>query len=456
VRLPIDSLISSVRSGIGGLAFMEGSIRVIADRVTDALEATGRLVTAQDAKEATEEEHRRVRTEIDNSGRSGFEIEALSPTPAGFYDTSTVEVEIFLKNVPLSYLGLGDLEQQRVNIILNREDLDLSTFVVEEIQSPAAHDLPPLRLGGRIERSGVDATQFRPRGAAAPAPGAPILRYQPGVPVGPWGQTVILEPADGGSDSLGRLALFRAQQGKRVAPRGESAQRAVFQARSQKAHQVRAAKGPAPEKGSSARVGRGAGIVTRDPLGGRRTPISAGGLPALGRILTVRQRLGRIESLGSGLLLRAQLPASRFVEGPNTITIAIIPGRGPSIERAVTFVVFPGAPARPPRVPPITDKTRELPGLGALRGFTVWPAAGPPQASDRKPMRVKGGGRPPKGKRQKDVQRSLDRNKARARQTSDALDKRAALVRSRARANGVDEKPGESQRRKSTDHRQKK
>ena len=469
VRLPIDSLISSVRSGIGGLAFVEGAIRVIADRVTDALEATGRLVTAQDSKEATEEEHRRVRTEIDNSGRSGFEIEALSPTPAGFYDTSTVEVEIFLKNVPLSYLGLGDLEQQRVNIILNREDLDLSTFVVEEIQGPAAVDLPPLQLGGRIGIGGVDATQNRPAGVAAPAAGAPTLRYQPGVPVGPWGETVILEPAAG--DPRIRFALFRAQQGKRVAPRTESPQRAVFQARSQKAVPVLgASKGPSLEKGSSSRVGRGVGIVTRDPLGGRRgrhagrggafpalggrgIPADTSGLPTLGRTLTVRQRLGRIESLGTGLLLRALLPASRFVEGPNAITIAIIPGRGRRIERAVTFVVFPGAPARPPRVPLITDKTRELPALDALRGFTVRPAAAPPDAADRKPIRVKGGGRPPKEKRQEDVQRSLNRQKARSRQTSDALDERAALVRSRARAHGVDGKHDESPGRKSSDRR---
>lgn len=469
VKLPIGSLITSVRSGIGGLAFVEESIRIIADRVTDALEAAGRLVTAEDAKEATEEELRRVRTEIDNSGRSRFEVEVLSPTPAGFYDTSTVEVEIFLKNVPLSYLGLGDLEQQRVNIILNREDLDLSAFVVEEIQGPAAADPPPLRLGGRVEMGGVDATRFRPGGGAAPAAGAPILRYQPGVPVGPWGETVILEPPDGGGDARGRLALFRAQQGKRVAPRAESPQRAVFQARSKKADPAQASKGPSPENGSSARVGRGVGIVTRDPLSGRGrqhgaggaflalggsgTPIGAGDLPTLGRTLTVRQRLGRIESLGSGLLLRAQLPASRFVEGPNAITIAIIPGRGPRIERAVTFAVFPGAPARPLRDPPITDKPRELPALGALRGFTVQSAAAPPAAADRKPTRVKGGWRPPKEKRQEDVRRSLDRQKARSRKTSDALVERAALVRSRVRAHGVEGKPDKSPPSKASDRR---
>jgi hypothetical protein len=68
-------------------------------------------------------------------------------------------------------------------------------------------------------------------------------------------------------------------------------------------------------------------------------------------------------------------------------------------------------------------------------------------------MRVKGGGRPPKEKRQEDVQRSLDRQKARSRQTSDALDERAALVRSRARAHGVDGKHDESPGRKSSDRR---
>jgi hypothetical protein len=437
VKLPLGQLIDAVRDGVADLSLVESSIRSIAGSVLAALEAAGRLAAAEDSKDTTEDEHRRVKGELDSSRRSDFDIEILSPTAAGAYDTSTVELEIFLENVPISYLGLGELEQQRVSVFLNRDELDLDTFTVEEYRQPPTEAPPPLRLGGRVEVGTRDGSDLRPFAGNTPTSRAPILRFQPGTPVGPWGQTVLLEP-EGTRVPRQRLQHFRSGQGKTVPPAEHVRERAVFMARSKKGDR-RAS--PVPTAGANGRangrLGRGIGAATRDPLAGRKreTLASEGSRPSLGRTLTVRGRLARLETLGSGLLLRLVLPASRFVEGINTLTVALVPGRGPRLERVVSFAVLAAVPVSRPKIPPPRDKTADLPLPTSIRGFAHLPGDAPAMKPG-KPAPAPAAGRPQKPSRTAKIKDALERQQHRSQKTAAALSKRVDLVRERTRPAG--------------------
>jgi len=422
VRLPLNSLINVVRNAIGELALFENSVRIVAARVRAALEAAGQLHAAQTRKQTADEEHRRVTRELENSNRAGFGIEVVSPTAAGFYEGSTVEVEIFLKNVPLSFLGLGDLEHHRVTIFLNHDELLTTAFVVEEHQGPAIAQTSPIRFAGQADVGGIDAADFRPP-QARPAALGPILRYQPGIPVGPWGQTVVVEPT--GLHPQQRLELFRQQQGRTVAPPPGPAEQAVLQARSAK----NAPRPSRPQSPAAARVGQAIGKQVRDPLGGRQ-PSTPANVPSLGRTLPVRQRLDHIGSLGPGLLLRLQLPAARFKTGPNALAVSIIPGRGPRLEQSVSFAVFAGAPASPPKIPPVPRTGAELPLPDALRAFSG--GKGFPRLDERKPMPPPKAWIPPKKERAAAVRESIAAQKKRSKMTIRDLSARLASLRGRS------------------------
>jgi hypothetical protein len=125
------------------------------------------------------------------------------------------------------------------------------------------------------------------------------------------------------------------------------------------------------------------------------------------------------------------LPASRFVEGINTLTVAIVPGRGPRLERVVSFAVLAAAPATRPKIPPALDKTADLPVPAGMRGFAR-PAEAVPPAKPTRPAPAPAGWRPPKPARVAKIKDALQRQQHRSQKTVAALSKRVELVRSRA------------------------
>lgn len=425
VRLPLNELISAVRDGLSGLAVFENSVRLVASSVTEALEAAGRLAAAQAEHEATQEEHSRITKELDHSTRADFGIEILSPSPTGFYETSTVEIEIFLKKVPLSYLGLGDLEEQRVTVFLNREELEPDTFVVEEHAGPDHPEPPPLRLAGRVDVIGNDATRTVAAAVGSRKPN-PILRYQPGTAVGPWGQTLLFEPAT--VHSRARLDSFRTQQGRTVPPPSDAHERALFAARSAKA---RSGSRPTSRKALPT-LGAGIGRQQSDALSGTSRFAIPRDPPLIGRISTVRERLDRLDALENGLLLRLQLSADRFVEGPNTIAVAVIPGRGPRLEQTVSFALSGAGPAIRPKIPVIKDPTRDVPMPGGLRGFE--PGKKQPAPAGARPAKGGATWRPLKKDRVKMVQSAVAQHAAKSGKTVAAMGKRLETAKARGLA----------------------
>jgi DNA-binding transcriptional ArsR family regulator len=397
VTLPLGGLIDAIRDGVGELAFVENHIRAVADRMQRAFELAAELEAKTQAKEAATDEHRRVAREIAASKRADFAIEFLSPTAAGVYETSSIEVEIFLKQVPMSFLGLGDLEQDRVFIFLNHEPLDLSAFVVEEEVAAEDADAPALNLAGRIDTSVVASGGMAGLGIVGRNVRHTALRYQPGAPVGPWGQTLLFE--SGKNQPRDRLNQFRRQQGSSTAPALDTSQQVQFKARSAQAASTQRGVFKNTRRENLAMLGRGFGARTRDPLSSARKPRPLRNLPSLGRVLNVRGRLDRREALGPGMLLRLRLPVSRFVEGINAMVVSVVPGHGARIEQAVSFMVSPGErevsvqPPRPPKKPHLVD----LPIPEGLRGYAG--NAKPLNDADRKPQKAMRGWHPVKKER---------------------------------------------------------
>ena len=396
VRLPLDRLLDAVREGVGGLSAFERAVRVVASRIATALEASSNLQTAEGEKQAAEVEHGHARAELDGANGDAVEIQILSPSPSGFYETSTVELELFLKHVPCSYLGLGALEQQRVTVFLNRRELEPRLFVVEEHTGPTSGPTAPIQLGGRV---GLGLTDHSFRAAGTAQPRSPTLRFQPGTATGPWGQTFLLEEPV--ASTRERLRMFLRQQGKTLAAKPGARERTVFSVR---------AKGNLP----------------------RSSPVLAGS-PLLGRTPSVRARLEKLESLGAGLLLRLSLPASGFVEGVNTLAVAVIPGRSPRVERSVSFAVFRNekSPAKL-TIPNSFRPTRDVPVPELLRAFGGDPK--PLRREEGVPLPAKGSWLPPKKNRAAEVKAAIDRRAARAGETRAAVAERMAKISARSLA----------------------
>ena len=295
-------------------------------------------------------------------------------------------------------------------------------------------EAPPIRLAGRVDVGGVDATRFAAPGFEQHLKRSPVLRYQPGTPVGPWGQTVLFEP--GAAQPRARLNSFRAQQGRAVAPTPDRHERALFDARSSRgesAWQKASAK-------AAERIAHGIGSKKRDPLGGTSRFTIPRDLPSIGRTLTVRQRLHRLDSLEDGLLLRLQLPADRFVEGPNTIAVAVIPGRGPRLEQSVSFAVFRGQPAKRPKIPAIKDPTYEVPIPGGLRGFE--PGKKKPAPADGRPAKSDLTWTPLKKDRIEAARSAAARQSAKSKKTAAAISKRLETVKARVVVGAPQSNPG--------------
>jgi hypothetical protein len=313
IDLPLNSIISAVRSAIGGLAFFEDQVRDIADGVAAAFTAEATLIERENERSELEEEKANVDAQINDSLPGDVSIRILTPVAASAYETD-VEVAVNLAGVPLSWLGLGQGERSRVQVLLDGAAIPLSRFDVEELLSLDA--LAPLRDDHPVD-TGLFATDKGIRVAS---------------PARKSGVKLTRKPA----------STTNLIQGRKIAPGSRldtwGAARSASHGETKKAHWVRESFiDETRSRTTSVGAARSKAGVTNK---GKQDPGGIGRIIQGGKV--IRQR-----PPASGLVIRTAIDLASLTEGVHTLAVALADGRGQRLSDSVAFFVLNPEPVRP-------------------------------------------------------------------------------------------------------------
>lgn len=141
IEVNLNPFLDVVRNTITDLDFYHNALNNACFKLAGALAKESQVAAAELRRNQTREEKRRldkIAVEHDNGPR---EITILNPAALSHH-AKAVDFKIHLGGVPLSFLGLGKDELQRVLIFLNGELIPVKSLLVEEstqINNPKAH-----------------------------------------------------------------------------------------------------------------------------------------------------------------------------------------------------------------------------------------------------------------------------------------------------------------------------
>jgi hypothetical protein len=361
VEVPLNTIVQAVRSVAEGLASIEAAIGDLATSLATVLALETSIDAAEVERVTIEEEQAVSNRRFTETYPTVLDAIIVKPAPSAVYE-GHVDIEISLPNVPHSYLGLEE-EQQRCFVWINEELLGLDSFVVATVLGPegSRFDAPPppgppassfLTVGGTLGKGSIGAIR----------PGNALLNSR-------------LELHD-------RAALLR-RSSPATRPRPATGPTTAVRTRTEGSDRVRSLL----MRGGGKQTGRGSGLIAGGVIGSGMTQ------PAfIGRDIRPSDvaRFGELEP--AGLRLSARLPASRFNEGINTLSVAVVDGRDRfEIRKSVAFMALPAAPPKTggvTRPGVFTLPDREMPPLLATRLLKHVAARAPhqrPSAPGRKP-----------------------------------------------------------------------
>ncbi|NOY39014.1 MAG: hypothetical protein GXO95_01905 [Nitrospirae bacterium] len=439
VELPLSTVLSNVRWVIEHTAAVEEQINVLARGLYNALEKELQLKDKDAEHMRLEEEKMAVESEFQESVPADRDINIYEPVPGAVYEDN-LAVKIELSGVPVSFLGLGMNEQQRVYVWLNAELIPLDSFIVDEVRPmlPAITDLSE-GFSGLLQGKNVSGKQTAPEEASLKSSNVTVRRYVPGLQVDRWGTVLpvqiatpdqpiphTISPFPKGMTMEQRLTTI---QERCCSVASETSTAPATQLHMQEV--VSGSPGPQAHRVShlilskrSSKFGLPAGIselpvnVQRNNLNSAYAILSgpgnvkkdsagktAGGydrdaipVPLPGRRLTAME----LESVTQAasyqhLRLTRAIPLTELEEGMNTLVVAIIDGREKKIEKAVSFIATRALETekekKEPRLPTRIsreDRGKHKPGKVKGKAFLT-PAKKRREAIDRsrKTLRLK-------------------------------------------------------------------
>jgi methyl-accepting chemotaxis protein len=312
VDLPLNSIISAVRSAIGGFAFFEDQVRDIADKLAAAFTAEAALLEREAERSELQEDKAKVDAQIEDSLPGDVSVRILTPVAASAHETD-VKVAVNLAGVPLSWLCLGAGERSRVQVLLDGAAIPLDQFEVEELLPVEAPLLRrDLAEGTNLIVGDDDLSVASP----AKASGVRLTRK-----------------------AAGPTNLIH---GRNVAP-GEQlgifgAARTVSKGKPKNAHWVR-----------ESFIDETRGRKTTVGAARNRTGAISKGTHAAGPIgrIALGSRDIRHRPPTSGLVIRKELDLASLTEGVHTLAVAIADGRGQRLSESAAFFVLNPEPAKP-------------------------------------------------------------------------------------------------------------
>jgi hypothetical protein len=141
VGFPLDDLVATVKSVARNLAVFETLVRHLVDQLQTVLEGEEAEAALHLQEEAERIRQQEVEMMLSESQLTNLDVLILEPSASAEY-RDDLEIEVFLENVPRSYLGLGEATLPRVFVLLNDEQLDLAKFTVEEQEITSGIGVP--------------------------------------------------------------------------------------------------------------------------------------------------------------------------------------------------------------------------------------------------------------------------------------------------------------------------
>lgn len=395
LSFPLGDLVALVRQALSGVGAIEDAARDVADAIRNHLLLLLEIEALEVERDAVEAEHAEAERQLEESRRplTDADVIVLEPAPGALYETDLI-VEIALVGVPTSFLGLGELEQERLFVWLNEELIASERFVAET----CADDDTGRRLVPSLSAEGIRTTRSE------------HVRFRSTNTVTHWGRVADFTPSaqshgDNKNDAVKRIPLSqRSPDARRLtrladgrvaagAPRPTSPEptaRPSEEATVELAGSARdccelrlgyeAARRKKLEPGTVRRVGNGAvtrpdrflgarskrQTASRDRAGSSSTavgwPVAVGSsslsFDAIGTRLRPAERDAIVNETHPNIIVRLKIDLWELNEGINSLHVALTDGHDLRIEQTVVFLA-----AAAPEGGSVADAPERLPDI---------------------------------------------------------------------------------------------
>ena len=132
IELPTSIMISSIRWVLSNVVVAKNMLIGLAGQLQEALSEELNLNKKEKKRTDKENEEVSVKKQIEESKLAARDVNIYEPAPGAAYNDN-LHVDIELYGVPMSFLGLGEGEQQRVFVWINGHGYPMRKFVVDEV-----------------------------------------------------------------------------------------------------------------------------------------------------------------------------------------------------------------------------------------------------------------------------------------------------------------------------------
>ncbi len=363
IELPTTHIMNSIRWVFGNIDNIKTMINNIAGTLQQALTKELELNIKEQEKTDKSKEKVDIEKQLDESRLVPRDMNIYDPSPGALYNDN-LHVDLEMYGVPMSFLGLGEGEQQRVFIWINGEDYPMQEFVIEEVYHPTMNTiesgtLTSVQQVGTSDLLAVSTSEglkemhtvasstmasYSARMRMEPVNSASSLtsvkRYTPGANVGRWGTIFSAhnEPVKKSSlkknkaihedkkpllkaHPITKSTLYRSAAQALGEPINHKERQ---RSKSQKGNAILSAAGKV--KVSSGKISY-SGTNNKTKIGKKPTASEKEAVSQTAPYSTPYLRM------------KLDVPIESLEEGLNTLVVVIADGRSKPIQQAVTFIV---------------------------------------------------------------------------------------------------------------------
>ncbi len=363
LELPTTHIMNSIRLVFSNIDNIKIMINNIAGTLQQALTKELELNIKEQEKTDKSKEKVDIEKQLDESRLVPRDMNIYDPSPGALYNDN-LHVDLEMYGVPMSFLGLGEGEQQRVFIWINGEDYSMQEFVIEEvyhstmntIESGTLTSMQQVRTSDLLAVSTSEglkemhtfasstmasySARMRMEPVNSDSSLSSVKRYTPGADVGRWG--TILPFHD---ESLRKSSLKKNKEIDEVKkpllkahPITKSTlYRSALQAHGKPIDHIQRQRSKS-QKGNAILSMAGKVKVTSENFSYTTTKAKA----KIGKKPTASEKEAVSQTAPYPtpyLRMKLNVPIESLEEGLNTLVVVIADGRSKPIQQAVTFIV---------------------------------------------------------------------------------------------------------------------
>ncbi len=324
IELPIDDLVKVLRAVLEPLAALDAIVQPLSTKLAAAFKAEAELVKTSEQEEqarAEAEKAEKMEALVHEGLASYLDVTIIEPSPGALYD-SQVPLRIDIAGAPLSFLGRNQGEQQRVLVWLNQKVLNLDVMQATIVEPSAEITVATSNQhvsGAKFAQPSATSTPASfTRGIATARSATSAMDASPAAPVQPSSDGE-LAPQRGIAPLLAAHARLQVTEAQTLTTAG-------------------ATPGTTPMARALARGDLVVGSGDHDHNIAAQVPE---GSIQIGRQPTITDLEVFAKPPVAVLRLTGKIPLGSFIEGINSIVVAVADGTGRRVEKAASFIVSP-------------------------------------------------------------------------------------------------------------------